>query len=89
MRVLLTRTAPRWRQVPVTVLLLVAQTALGLLVLALRTSRAVLTLAVATTGAVEQQLAVRTGRRPLSQTGIAALAAAFTDEFLAAYHQTR
>lgn len=82
---LIARPASRWRQVPVMVLLLAAQVAVGLLVLVLRTARAALTLAIATTGAIEHQLATRTGRPALSHTGIAAICAAFVTEFYAAY----
>ena len=88
MRVLIARRAPYWRQAPVTLLLLAAQITLGLLVLVLRTLRVALTAAITTTGRMEEQLAARTGRVPLSHTGIAALAAAFAHEFHTAYHQT-
>jgi hypothetical protein len=87
-RVLLTRPASRWRQVSVTVLLWVAQMILGLVVLALRTARAALTLTIACAGRAEQLIAARTGRPALSDTGIAALAAAFAHEFHAAYRGT-
>lgn len=85
--VLIARPARVWRQVPLTVLLLVAQVTVGLLVLGLRTGRALLTLAVTTTSAIEQQLSVHTGRPALSDTGIAAIAAAFVTEFRTAYNQ--
>lgn len=86
-RVLIARPASRWRQVPVTVLLVAAQVVVGLLVLVLRTARAALTLTIATAGAVEHQLAATTGRPALSHTGIAAICAAFVTEFRTAYHQ--
>lgn len=88
MRVLIARSASRWRQVPVSALLVVAQVVVGVVVLTLRTVRVAVTLAATTTGAIEQQLATRTGRPALSHTGIAALAAAFAHEFYAAYHQS-
>lgn len=85
--VLIARPTRDWRRVPLLALLLVAQVAAGLLVLALRTLRVVVTLAATAAGAIEHHLAARTGRPALSQTGIAALAAAFVDEFRIAYHQ--
>lgn len=84
---LIARPAGQWTRLPLTVLLLVAQVVVGLIVLALRTTRVIITLAVTTTGRLEQQLAARTGRPVLSQTGIAAICAAFVTEFHAAYHQ--
>jgi hypothetical protein len=88
MRVLIARPSARWRQAPATALLWVAQMLLGLLVLALRTTRAGLTLAIASASRVEQLIAALTGRAALSDTGIAALAAAFVHEFHAAYRGT-
>jgi hypothetical protein len=85
--VLIARPARSWRQVPLAALLLAAQVAVGVIVLVLRTLRAVTTLTIAATGHIEHQLATRTGRPALSDTGIAALAAAFAHEFYAAYHQ--
>lgn len=84
--VLVARPVAWWRRIPATVLLLAAQTVLGLLVLALRTARAVLTLTVATAGAAEHLLAARTGRPVLSHTGIAAIAMAFVTEFRAGFN---
>lgn len=86
MRVLIARPVRRWRRVPATVGLLTAQVLVGLLVLVLRTVRVATTLAITTAGAIEHQLATRTGRPVLSDTGIAALAAAFVHEFQTAYH---
>lgn len=88
MRILIARRAPLWRQVPLAVLLLAAQVVVGLLVLVLRTGRAVMTLAVATSGHLEYRLAARTGQPVLSDTGIAAICAAFFAEFHNGYHQT-
>lgn len=88
MRVLIARHVPGWRRVPVVVLLWVAQMVVGLVVLVLRTVRAVATLTIDAAGAVEHRLAARTGRPALSQTGIAALAAALVTEFHAAYRGT-
>lgn len=85
MRRLVGRRTRRWQRVPVMVLLLVVQVVVGLLVLVLRTARVAVSLAVAATGRLEVQLAARTRVRPLSQTGIAAIAAAFVHEFHAAY----
>jgi hypothetical protein len=82
---LIARPMLRWRRVPLTVLLLAAQVAVGVLALVLRTVRVVVTLAATAATDVEQQLAARTGHTPLSQTSIAALAAAFVHEFHAAY----
>lgn len=87
MRVLIARSASRWRQVPVTVLLLAAQVVVGVIVLVLRTLRVSVTLAATAFGRLEHQLAARTRRPALSDTGIAALATAFAHEFYAAYHQ--
>lgn len=86
-QVLVARPVPLWRQVPVAVLLITAQVVVGLVVLALRTARAFLTLAVTAGDSVEHRIAARTGRPALSRTGIAAICAAFVDEFRAAYHQ--
>jgi predicted benzoate:H+ symporter BenE len=85
--VLIARPAPAWRQVPLMVLLLAAQLVVGLIVLILRTLRVAVTLTITATGRLEHQLAARTGRSALSQTGIAAICAAFVTEFRIAYHQ--
>lgn len=87
-RVLLARPAPHWRQILLTVLLLCAQYTVGLVVLVLRTARAGLTLTIAYAGRAEQLIATLTGRAALSDSGIAALAAAFAHEFHAAYRGT-
>ena len=87
MRVLIARPVGDWRQVPVTVLLLAVQVVVGVIVLVLRTLRVAVTLAATAFGRLEHQLAGRTGRPVLSDTGIAALAAAFAHEFYTAYHQ--
>jgi cytochrome b561 len=68
-------------------LAVVAHLLLGVLVLALRTVRVIVTAATDTAVHAEQQLAARTGRPALSQTGIGVLAAAFVQEFLTTYRQ--
>lgn len=87
-RVLVARPISPWQRVgkgAVTVLAIGAQFALGLLVLALRTLRVAVNVLTAAAMASEQQLADRIGRPALSDTGIAALAAAFVTEFRTAY----
>lgn len=89
-RVLVARPVSPWQRVgkaAVTVLAISAQVALGLLVLALRTVRVAVTVVTAAALVAEQQLAESTGRRALSDTGIAALASAFIYELRTAYHQ--
>lgn len=83
--ILVARPVRAWKRIPLVALLLVGQVTLGLIVLVLRTLRVAVTLAATATGRLEHQLAARTGRPALSQTGIAALAAAFVDEFRIAY----
>lgn len=82
---LISRPARQCKRIPVLAVLLAAQFLLGLLVLVLWTLRVVATLAVTTTRVAEDQLAARTGRPALSDTGIAAICAAFVDGFLTAY----
>lgn len=89
-RVLVARPASPWQRVgnaTVTVLAVAAHLALGLIVLVLRTVRVVVTVVTAVAMTSEQQLSARTGRTPLSHTGIAAICAAFVAEFRTAYHQ--
>lgn len=67
--------------------LLVLHLLLGVIVLALRTARVIVAVIAETAIHAEQALAAHTGRPALSQTGIAAIGAAFVAEFRAAYHQ--
>lgn len=84
---LIARPPTPWRRLAVTVLAMVAHLVLGVLVLVLRTLRVIVTVATDTAVRAEQQLAARTGRPALSQTGIGVLAAALAQEFLTTYRQ--
>ena len=85
---LIARPSVRWRRVPLVVLGVVAQLAVGLIALAFRIVRVAVNVTASLAVHAEQQLAARTGRRALSDTGIAALAAAFITEFHTAYRAT-
>lgn len=85
--VLVARAPAPWRRVAVAVLAVTAHLALGVLVLVLRTVRVIVTVVTDTAVRTEQQLAARTGRPALSQTGIGVLAAAFAQDFLTTYHK--
>lgn len=82
---LIARPSARWRRVPLAVLGVVAQLAVGLIALTFRIVRVIVNLAAALAVHAEQQLAARTGRSALSDIGIYALAAEFGREFHNAY----
>lgn len=75
----------RRSRLPIAVLAVAAHLVVGLLVIALRIVRVAVSVATDAAMRAEQQLATRTGRPALSNTGIAVLARAFATEFLTAY----
>jgi len=86
-RILVARAPTPWRRIPLAALAITAHLLLGLIVGALRAARVIVNVVTETAAYVEQALAAHTGRPALSQTGIAALTAAFVQEFRTAYHQ--
>jgi len=86
-RLLVARAPTWWRRAALIALAITAHLLLGVIVLALRTTRVIVAVVAEAATNAERQLAARTGRPALSQTGIAAIATAFVQEFLTAYHQ--
>lgn len=84
---LLVARAPTWRRIPLTVLAVTAQLLVAVVVIAFRIVRVAVNVTAALAMHAEQQLAERTGRAALSQTGVGALTAAFVQEFRTARHQ--
>lgn len=83
----ITAAPPEWHRRLLVVLVIGLHVAVGAVVMTIRAAHVIVTVVTATAVHAEQQLAARTGRPALSQTGIGVLAAAFVQEFLTTYRQ--